>query len=483
MRRYISALVCALIVVTSVSFVVQALPTQSIGTWAPTGTLPGAPTGASVVTLADGRTLVMGGVLPDDTPTSAVMLYDAEPNATSPVGQLAAARSGHAAAVLSDDRVIVIGGVVDGTASADIEIFDPATGESTVVASLNTSRSQHAAATLLDGTVLIVGGRNAAGVPLANAEIFTVGGSNTTPAANSMSTARAGLTATTLLDGRVLIVGGNNGSDLASAELYYAESQTFDPATTSLSRTRSGHSAVLLRHNGGVLIAGGSSDTAAQVKTDLFLPPIFPDPFSYGDSSFVATGDMSEARAGAAAGNAVDGYAFAAGGGAQSAEVYRFATVKTDKDDYAPGEPALITGTGWAPNSTVTLLFQEDPAVHPDYTRVDVPTDGDGNFSVNDWAPESTRSRRALLSDSQRWHPRARRRRSRIRIPKQSPSQLQRVSRWRREAVGAMDTLTLAAGGNNNPCDVTFAAVVGGGTGLPAGASLQFGTQPCFRNQ
>jgi len=388
MRRYLSALVCALIVaLTSVSFVVQALPTQSLGTWAPNGTLPGAPTGASVVTLADGRTLVMGGVLPDDTPTSAVMLYDADVNAMGAVGRLAAARSWHAAAVLKDGRVVVVGGIVGGTTSAEIEIFDPATGDSEVVATLTTARSRHAAATLLDGTVLIVGGANGGGTPLANAEIFTIDSPTTAAAANSMSTARAGLTATTLLDGRVLIVGGNNGSDLGSAELYYAESQTFDPANTSLNGARSGHSAVLLRHNGGVLIAGGASDNAAQVKTDLFLPPIFPDPFSYGDSSFVATGDLGAARVGAAAGNAVEGYAFAAGGGAQSAEVYRFATVKTDKDDYAPGEPALITGTGWAPNSTVTLLFQEDPPVHPDYTRVNVPTDGDGNFSVSDWAP------------------------------------------------------------------------------------------------
>jgi hypothetical protein len=387
-RRYTSAFVCALIVaLTSVSFVVQALPTQSIGTWAPAGTLPGAPTGASVVTLADGRTLVIGGMLPDDTPTNAVMLYDANLNALGAVGQLAAARSGHAAAVLKDGRVIVVGGVVNGTTSAEIEIFDPATGDSEVVATLTTARSQHAAAALLDGTVLIAGGVNGAGTKLADAEIFTIDSPTTLAAANSMSTARAGLTATTLLDGRVLIVGGNNGSDLASAELYYAESQTFDPVATSLTRARSGHSAVLLRHNGGVLIAGGSSDTAAQVTADLFLPPIFPDPFSYGDGSFVATGDMSEGRVGAAAGNAVEGYAFAAGGGAQSAEVYRFATVKTDKDDYAPGEYALITGTGWAPNSKVTLLFQEDPAVHEDYT-FDVPTDGDGNFATDDWAPE-----------------------------------------------------------------------------------------------
>ncbi|MFV8324257.1 Ig-like domain-containing protein, partial [Flavobacterium sp. LS2R12] len=37
------------------------------------------------------------------------------------------------------------------------------------------------------------------------------------------------------------------------------------------------------------------------------------------------------------------------------------ATVTTDKDDYAPGEYVIITGTGWAPGETVTLHFDETP--------------------------------------------------------------------------------------------------------------------------
>ncbi|MDZ4328996.1 MAG: MBG domain-containing protein, partial [Flavobacterium sp.] len=37
------------------------------------------------------------------------------------------------------------------------------------------------------------------------------------------------------------------------------------------------------------------------------------------------------------------------------------ATVTTDKDDYAPGEYVIITGTGWTPGETVTLHFDETP--------------------------------------------------------------------------------------------------------------------------
>ena len=74
-------------------------------------------------------------------------------------------------------------------------------------------------------------------------------------------------------------------------------------------------------------------------------------------------------------------------GGSPDAEVYRFATIKTDKDDYAPGELATITGSGWQANEEVTLLFQEDPAVHDDYV-LKVNADGNGNIFWNQWAPE-----------------------------------------------------------------------------------------------
>jgi hypothetical protein len=67
------------------------------------------------------------------------------------------------------------------------------------------------------------------------------------------------------------------------------------------------------------------------------------------------------------------------GGGPTDAEAYRFATIKTDKNDYAPGETAIITGSGWDPNSDVTLLFQEDPAVHRDY-ELHVTADEEGNI-------------------------------------------------------------------------------------------------------
>ncbi len=388
LARLLVSVLSILGVLASVSLVVNALPTQSVGAWETNGALPGAPSGAATVTLADDRMLVIGGILPDGTPSNVIAVYDAVANALLPVGEMASPRSGHAAVLLQDGRVLISGGGVNDAASAEIEVFDTATGLSSIVAAMTDARARHGAAVLLDGRVLIAGGVDAEGAPLASAEVIDLAGTSTP--VGSMSTARAGVTATTLLDGQVLVAGGydSNNTDLNTAEIFHAISDTFFPATTTMSVARSGHAAVLLPHNGGVLIAGGSSEGIVQQAADLFLPPIFPDPYNYGMGAFVATGNLVEARVGAAAGGAgVDGYAIALGGGAASAEAYRFATVRTDKDDYAPGEHALITGTGWLPNSRVTLLFQEDPAVHEDYL-VEAETDGDGNFSLNSWAPE-----------------------------------------------------------------------------------------------
>ncbi len=155
-----------------------------------------------------------------------------------------------------------------------------------------------------------------------------------------------------------------------------------------MSVPRRGHAAILLPDNASVLVGGGTSNGVAQSAVDLFLPAEFPDPFSYGVGQFAPTGAMSAARtAGVTTPTGIEGYAIADGGGASNAEVYRFATIRTDKDDYAPGELALITGTGWQPNETVRLTFQEDPAVHDDYV-IDVVADPQGNLRWDQWAPE-----------------------------------------------------------------------------------------------
>jgi CheY-specific phosphatase CheX len=366
---------------------VSAQAPQQVGTWSPSGTIADGRTGAASVALRDGTTLIVGGVL-NDTPSGTVLRYDPATNGIVTAGQLLSARVGHTATPLEDGRVLVVGGLVGGAPTSDIEVFDPETGGSTALAQLSQPRAGHAAARIADGIVVIFGGATVDGVVLNTVERVEVATGNVTAGSNRMLRGRANASATTLIDGRVLVAGGNDGSsDLRSAEVYYPWTQAFEPSVNQLSVARSGHSAVLLPNNAGVLIAGGNSNGAAQASVDLFLPAESPDPFSFGVSTFVTTGAMSGARVGAAAGPGREGYAWVDGGGAAESETYRFATIKTDKDDYAPGQTAVITGSGWMPGEDVRLLFQEDPAVHQDYELI-VTADAAGNISWDQWAPE-----------------------------------------------------------------------------------------------
>ena len=221
------------------------------------------------------------------------------------------------------------------------------------------ARVDHAAATLKDGRVLIVGGSDGVS-PLSLAELFDPATGQSSSASVAMSTARVKATATTMLDGHVLVVGGSDGTnDLSSAEI-------FDPATASFFMTgamqiaRSGHVAVLLPNNNQVLIAGGMSVGAAVASGELYA--------DWRDGFSATANPMSVARAGGIAGGLQPhDLALVAGGGATTGEYYGYATVKTDKDDYAPFETVTILGTGWQPGEEVTLKVSEDADTHYDW--------------------------------------------------------------------------------------------------------------------
>jgi hypothetical protein len=384
--RLAAGIALASVVITATR-IIRAEPPHAVGTWASLGTTPESRVGAAAVLLEDGRTLIVGGAV-DSAASDTVVAFNPADGTFATVGQLQLPRAGHTATLLEDGTVLVTGGTTPGDLiSADIEIFDPAAGTSVVVASMAQPRTGHAAAKLADGKVLIAGGTGTDGV-LQTAEVFDPATGTTTATTLPMLSPRTGASATTLIDGRVLIAGGNNGTaDLATAELFEPSSQIFEPTTTSLSIPRRNHAAVLLPNNNSVLIAGGSSNGVPQASSDLFVPAEFPDPYSYGMGSFAPTGSLITPRASAIASPHIEGYAVAMGGGAPEAEVYRFATIKTDKDDYAPGTKAVITGSGWEPNAEVTLVFQEDPAVHDDYI-LHVTADDEGNVYWDQWAPE-----------------------------------------------------------------------------------------------
>ena len=65
---------------------------------------------------------------------------------------------------------------------------------------------------------------------------------------------------------------------------------------------------------------------------------------------------------------------------------YGYATVKTDREDYWPGEPVTVTGSGWQPGETVTLTISEDADTHFDFTYSAV-ADADGRIANAEFAP------------------------------------------------------------------------------------------------
>src|SRR6266581_2434773 len=358
---------------------------STTGSWSAAASMNSPRSHQSCAVLQDGRVLVAGGTTSlGGGITNSAEIYDPSADSWSPAGLMNDARSGATASVLQDGRVLITGGrSSDGPPiliSNTLEIFDPNSGNFSNAGTMSSPRQDHAAAVLSDGRVLIVGGSSDGTNALNTTDIYDpqVGSVSPGPA---MSTPRAKATATTLLDGTVVVIGGSDGtSDLASAEFFDPAANNFNTAG-SLATARSKHSAFLLPNNNEVLVVGGQSAGNDLASAELYIP---------WQKAFQATGAMATPRSDAtgAALTAVDGRLLIAGGSSASAELYGFATVKTDKDDYAPGTTVTITGSGWQPGETVTLTLVESPLTdtHPTMTAV---ADAFGNISNNQFSPDT----------------------------------------------------------------------------------------------
>jgi sugar lactone lactonase YvrE len=198
-----------------------------------------------------------------------------------------------------------------------------------------------------------------------------------------MVSPRKNLSATTLIDGRVLLAGGNDGTqDLATMEVADLSSGTIS-IVGSLTFPRSGHVAITLPNNNDVLITGGSSGGTPIASAELFSP---------ANSSVRSAGNMSVARSGAvAAGSGSLGHVLVAGGessgNTSTGDLYAFPTVMTDKPEYAPNTVVTITGRGWTPGETVTLVLHEQPTREPDITLT-ATADASGSFQNTSFKPD-----------------------------------------------------------------------------------------------
>jgi hypothetical protein len=359
------------------------------GSFQPAPPMQTARTGHSATRLLNGCVLVAGGTTGDGGIVNSAEIYDPVAKTWTLLPAMVDARSGHTATLLPSGDVLLAGGQNSSGALASLEIFRAATEIFSPGGTMSSPRTALAATALKDGRVLIAGGADANGATLGTTDIYDSKTSLVT-AGPALNTPRSAATATTLLDGTVLIAGGSypegaagNGqvAELATAELFDPTAGTITTLAVTLAHARSGHLAFLLPGNNQVLIAGGAAGGAALPYAELYTP---------WTQTFSPTASMHAARL-QAAGGAVwpltTGLLLVGGGSNLStAELYGFPIIKTDQSDYAPGTPVNISGAGWQPGETVSLYLREVPAV--DATPLLTTTaDQNGRISNSAYAP------------------------------------------------------------------------------------------------
>ena len=77
----------AAVLMVSGGLLLQAQLPPAVGSWTVIGSDANARTGAAAVTLHDGRTLIVGGLLADGTITDTVVMYDPVTDLVTPMGR------------------------------------------------------------------------------------------------------------------------------------------------------------------------------------------------------------------------------------------------------------------------------------------------------------------------------------------------------------------------------------------------------------
>ncbi len=280
----------------------------------PTGSLQTSRVAHTASLLADGKVLVAGGVNNTTFPTTAELYDPVSGKFTQTTGSVTTPRFWATATLLKSGKVLLVGGKGANLEQATAELYDPS-GQTfaATTGAMSTERAYHTATLLNDGTVLITGGLNlagdAAGNPVATAEIYDPSTNSFTLTTGPMTIGRFLHTATLLPSGKVFLAGGlNAGADLSSTEIYDPTTKTFTSAGV-MTVARLGHTATLLG-NGKVLLAGGSGSFggAATNTAELF------DPIA---GTFTATTPMTNTRSSHTATLLNSGQVLLAGGAAK----------------------------------------------------------------------------------------------------------------------------------------------------------------------
>ena len=367
--------------------------------------------GHTATLLHDGKILLAGGENQNGFVTEAE-IFDPTTGAFSVSGNLNLPRADHSATVLPDGRVLIAGGRGAMGILNSTEIFDPMSGAFTGGPNMNNARAGHTATSLSDGRIVFIGGDDGGAI-----EIYDSLRDAFTSLFVTLARPRAFHGAALLHDGRILIVGGSapDGNELKSGEILTVNS---DNIASVADNTRDEHFCPLLRvlPDGKVQILGGSDHEVMEI----YDPAVnqfgaHAHVFPLGDShpellQQIMDGPTRAALFRLGATNVVTNrarhtitelpaskHALIAGGVDANGTILATvslvnsstATITTDKLDYAPGTPVIVSGAGFQSNELVTLTLHEDPHIDTENPHTfTVQADGEGKFSCQEYAPE-----------------------------------------------------------------------------------------------
>src|SRR6266581_4372502 len=375
-------------------------------------------TGHAATVLADGRVLITGGRDGAGTIVATAEIFDPATETSTAVGALVTARVSHTATLLPNGRVLIAGGTSATGSLSSAEIFDPANPGATfrvLSATMGAARARHTATLLKDGTVLIAGGD-----VTGTAEIFDPTTETFSSTLLTMAAPRIGHTATLFSNDSVLLAGGNTDS----MELFTPADQKFTLDSQVMSAVHTGQEAISLSDTrlfffGGdalntieefnpsadTLTVDGTMDAPASSTTllangkILVLQPdlaglyepdaVAPNPaFTAFDETSVP-GSSTLLRNGQTATELPGDKTILVAGGAnaqnqisQSTALFNPARIWTDKDDYQPSDPVVLSGSGWKANENVYLYAVDTETEAWTYGST-VAADANGEFVVN----------------------------------------------------------------------------------------------------
>ncbi|MDX5365637.1 MAG: hypothetical protein LPK88_04345 [Alphaproteobacteria bacterium] len=177
-----------------------------VGTWVSIASMPAPRAGHGFVVVGD-WIYALGG---RGEAASRVWAYDPSANSWQQVGDPMPGPRVAAAYAAANGRIYAIGGLIDGNATARVDIFDPATGRWQSGPALPSPRAGHVAA-VMNGRIHVTGGEQRRPLRTYGDHFVLDAGGSVWRRSAAMPSPRHGAVAAAA-DGRLVVVGGSPGA-------------------------------------------------------------------------------------------------------------------------------------------------------------------------------------------------------------------------------------------------------------------------------